>query len=89
MGNKKDFTKMLAEDTTAETTKALLNDTPTPKESKGDITKYCLRLPSELLEDYKALAFLKKETISKLVIEALSEYAEKPNNRDTLKQLKK
>ena len=87
--SKKDFTKMLVEDTTAETTKALLNDTPTPTASKGDITKYCLRLPSDLLDTYKALAFLKKETISKLVIEALSEYAEKPNNKDTLKALKK
>lgn len=86
---KKDFTKVLTEDTTTETTRELLNDTPTKPQAEQEITKYCLRLPTELLEDYKALAFLKKETISKLVIEALSEYANKEENKNTLKQLKK
>lgn len=86
---KKDFTKVLAEDTTTETTRELLGDTPTKPQTEQQISKYCLRLPTELLEDYKALAFLKKETISKLVIEALSEYANKEENKNTLKQLKK
>lgn len=86
---KKDFTKVLAEDTTTETTRELLNDTPNKPTTEQEITKYCLRLPTELLEDYKALAFLNKETISKLVIEALTEYANKEENRKTLKQLKK
>ena len=86
---KKDFTKVLAEDTTTETTRELLGETPTKTQTEQQISKYCLRLPTELLEDYKALAFLNKETISKLVIEALTEYAEKPSNRETLKQLKK
>lgn len=86
--SKKNFKENLS--TTAEATKQMLGESVSESTlNKEDVAKYCLRLPKELLEDFRALAFLSKKTIQALVIEALSEYAEKPSNQETLKQLKK
>ena len=91
MSKTKDFTKnLLAEEVEEETAKASKRTRkPKATEEESLEVKYCLRLPKELLEDYRNLADFTGYTIKDLVIRALSEWKGYTDTEEKRKELRK